>query len=994
MSVPFESVASHENALGLLDVPTNDPPPPYPSPERRSRAPGTSRRQRASAHISTQSTLSSPDSGDAISPPLHPYFFPASGGPSEVTPLLRPALNRHRANSHASTVVSSSSFTQTVLSFCQDSESDSDVDIFEALRSEHLNDVGQSRNASHGRPGRWSLHKRAWARYFHPMGRKAYHAAVFHLMVLNFPYALIAWLYLFVFTLTGTTLLITLPLGALLCFLDLLGARAFARGELALQTKFHGPLAYPPPYPPRPIFQRVRAPELPAAENGASGVQYETSFYKNAYAMFTDATTYQALFYFLVIKPSITLCMSIALVALVPVSLGIWQANVAVEGLYHQVTYTLTVMDALKSLVQPLVGGAGGSSVIDGVKLVVLGGTVETARRVSSSAWSHFINSFFLTAHFSEEDYPYDWLMLWLSRRPEWQRSREFETTTRTTTPGFSGTQTADNSFGDEDEDGDEEFAPWKGVTGLGVVARSNAILKQLVLQAKKEYEAEAIHRIQIYFADSHGSWRWTDSRHKRPMSSIVLNPGVKEMLLNDARDFLKSEKWYADRGIPFRRGYLLHGVPGSGKSSLIHAIAGELMLDIYTLSLSSSWISDSTLTTLMGRVPARCIVLLEDLDAAFTRSVTRDKSSNGTPDSGNSNGEEATVPEQPSTSSGRHRRHKDHISDVNTLSLSGLLNALDGVAAAEGRILFATTNHLERLDPALSRPGRMDVWIEFKNSSKWQAEALFRNFFPSTDKDDEPIEGDLEGIELPSTPAPRSPSFHSSTLWSMSPSFSSSTSSLASSTRNSQSPPESIAGSEAFGAKNQAYLPPPVEEHIAACQHSAKPLDGDTLAQLAKKFADSIPDDEFSVAALQGYLLRNKSQPETAAEGAAAWVVSEREMRERLKKEKEAREFKEKLEREKRRKELIEKEKEKAELEKKELELTKLRQQLQEQESKSKADSDKKEDESSSVPTVEVPKDEDKSESTTDEDSDEESVPPPSTPPETAWITVTERSS
>lgn len=164
-----------------------------------------------------------------------------------------------------------------------------------------------------------------------------------------------------------------------------------------------------------------------------------------------------------------------------------------------------------------------------------------------------------------------------------------------------------------------------------------------------------------------------------------------------------------------------------------------------------------------------------------------------------------------------------------------------------------STTNHLERLDPALSRPGRMDVWIEFKNASKWQAEALFRNFFPSTDKDDEPIEGDLEGIELPSTPAPRSPSSHSSTLWSMSPSFASSTASLASSSRNSQSPPESVAGFDTFGAKNQAYLPPPVEEHIVACQHSAKPLDGIKLAQLAKNFADSIPDDEFSVAALQG---------------------------------------------------------------------------------------------------------------------------------------------
>lgn len=100
-------------------------------------------------------------------------------------------------------------------------------------------------------------------------------------------------------------------------------------------------------------------------------------------------------------------------------------------------------------------------------------------------------------------------------------------------------------------------------------------------------------------------------------------------------------------------------------------------------------------------------------------------------------------------------------------------------------------------------------------------------------------------------------------------------------------------------------------------------------------------------------------------------------------------------VQREKRRKELLEKEKEKAELEKKELELTKLRQQLQEQETRSKTDSeDKKEDEFGTVPVVDAPKDEERSESATDEDSDEENVPPPSTPPETAWITVPEGSS
>ncbi|KAF8229508.1 P-loop containing nucleoside triphosphate hydrolase protein [Tricholoma matsutake] len=652
-------------------------------------------------------------------------------------------------------------------------------------------------------------------------------------------------------------------------------------------------------------------------------------------------------------------------------------------------------MDALKSLVQPLIGGAGTSSVVDGMKLVVLGGTVETARRVSSSAWSHFVNSFFLTAHFSEEDYPYDWLMLWLSRRPEWQRSREFETTTRTSGIGADTT----NSFGEEDLDdandsgftptdtGDDDlpgkvttrvvFQPtfdtthtiyYRGhwlrvrrgrkadgsgteVLSISVVARSNTILKQLVLQAKKEYEAEAIHRIQIYFADSHGSWRWTDSRHKRPMGSIVLNPGVKEMLLNDTKDFLKSEKWYADRGIPFRRGYLLHGVPGSGKSSLIHAIAGQLMLDIYVVSLSASWISDSTLTTLMGRVPARCILLLEDLDAAFTRSVNRvegeGKEKKEGPVEQNANNSNIT---SGGISRGRNRR-TEQLSDVNTLSLSGLLNALDGVAAAEGRLLFATTNHLDRLDPALSRPGRMDVWVEFKNASKWQAEALFRNFFPSADDDVVDSEPDPQTPLSPcpsnsndagpnsaspassqwSWPSSSVTSFSSTPLSSPSPSSPASASMPLPLTLPGTATSMTVTPLPQFGASNQAYLPPPVAEEILASQHSAKPLDAATLNKLAKKFADGVPEEEFSVAALQGYLLKNKSKPEEAANGVEAWVVSEREMRERLKREKDEKEEKEKIEREKRKKAVAEKK----ELEKKEAELEKMKHLLAEKNDK-----------------------------------------------------------
>lgn len=155
-----------------------------------------------------------------------------------------------------------------------------------------------------------------------------------------------------------------------------------------------------------------------------------------------------------------------------------------------------------------------------------------------------------------------------------------------------------------------------------------------------------------------------------------------------------------------------------------------------------------------------------------------------------------------------------------------------------------------------------MDVWVEFKNASKWQAELLFRNFFPSTDDDEVVEEGDLDGIDLPATPP--SPSAESACSAGISSSLSSMLSSLA---LGSRSPTESIvslpsSGSGSLmsgksprvppldGLKNQAYLPPPVDDEY---KHSAPPLDGRTLSRLAKEFADAIPDEEFSVAALQG---------------------------------------------------------------------------------------------------------------------------------------------
>ncbi|TRM58202.1 P-loop containing nucleoside triphosphate hydrolase protein [Schizophyllum amplum] len=536
-------------------------------------------------------------------------------------------------------------------------------------------------------------------------------------------------------------------------------------------------------------------------------------------------------------------------------------------------------MDALKNILSPVLGSSG-NGIQDTLKLVVIGGTVETARRASVSAWNGFVDSFFLTAHFSQEDYPYDWLMHWLSKQPAWGRSREFDITTRS--GGRSGL--TQSTTGDLEEDEEEEddlvhgrrkrkvaFMPsldtthtiyyrghWLRITRtkryadyggealkISVVARNNDILKKLVLEAKREYEKDAEHRVHIFMADtSYGCWRWNGARQKRPMSSIVLQPGVKDMLLADCKDFLASEEWYAERGIPFRRGYLLHGVPGSGKTSLIHSLAGELGLDIYVVSLSSKGMSDNTLTTLMGHVPSRCILLLEDLDAAFTRGISRDANSTGVPTA-------ATA----AVSTTKENNNNDN-NDGSTLSLSGLLNSLDGVAAAEGRLLFATTNHIERLDPALSRPGRMDVWVNFTNATKWQAEGIFKCFFPSA-----------RPVSVPATP----------TI---------------------ESSEKDLSQKNLPGSKRRAQAAPLLSEQ--------------EISDLAKRFGDAIPEDELSVAALQGYLLKNKTRPRECVDEVAAWVVTERETREKIKAEKakaerdaqEAKDKKEKEDKEKKEKE------------------------------------------------------------------------------------------
>lgn len=206
---------------------------------------------------------------------------------------------------------------------------------------------------------------------------------------------------------------------------------------------------------------------------------------------------------------------------------------------------------------------------------------------------------------------------------------------------------------------------------------------------------------IRIYYWKD-GYWALLSKNPKRDLNTIYLRENIKEDLINKMVEFydINTRNEYLQHGVPYKLVNMLYGVPGSGKTSLINAIASYFSADIYTIPITKE-LTDLSLIDSFTRMhhtnddekeKNKKIIVIEDIDCIFTERKKGD--------------------------------------DNNMLTLNGLLNCLDGFTCIEGTVLFLTANKPESLDYALIRSCRIDNKINLLYCDEYQTKQMFDSYF------------------------------------------------------------------------------------------------------------------------------------------------------------------------------------------------------------------------------------------------------------------------
>ncbi|KAL0482359.1 mitochondrial chaperone BCS1 [Acrasis kona] len=368
-----------------------------------------------------------------------------------------------------------------------------------------------------------------------------------------------------------------------------------------------------------------------------------------------------------------------------------------------------------------------------------IGSSIVTS--VASTIKSVLGRLFMSRAFLTSKDEAFHWIMLWISENEYSSRANHFSVLTSKTYFDFST-----HFFNMSPSEKDKNKIPVKFVPSPGThivkfegkylivkyskqsggsnnsesddqliistIGYQPYFLRAFITHCQETYVKSKHGKTLIYVPDIYcDNWEPRICRNKRDPSTVVLKSDLYEGIKTDAQEFLANQSWYHRHGIPFRRGYLLHGPPGTGKSSAVVALAGDLDMNICMVNLTAKSLSDEKLSGLLLSTPYNSIILLEDIDHAIEHTAKASANHKSIPEDVNDN---------------------DDLSDImsSPISLAGLLNCIDGVIAQEGRLVFMTTNSPHKLPEALVRPGRVDVKHLVDYSDEEQCRKMFVNFY------------------------------------------------------------------------------------------------------------------------------------------------------------------------------------------------------------------------------------------------------------------------
>jgi chaperone BCS1 len=351
-----------------------------------------------------------------------------------------------------------------------------------------------------------------------------------------------------------------------------------------------------------------------------------------------------------------------------------------------------------------------------GLLLMVIGGLSVYLRAVPERLWSWIFGQTTMMITVKDDDSAFVWVKEWFLEQQFLKRIRriDLDTTMRSErialipAPGLHWFWHAGRPFQvwfTRSEITREHSAKRVESLTFRTVGRQQRFLRRFVDDVVQCHTKRM--GVQSWLYAYNDGWDYSENYTPRLLESVVLQDGEKERLVEDIGRFRKAKQRYLKLGVPYHRGYLLYGPPGTGKTSLVSALAAHFALSVYCVNLTE--FNDRTLMRAVSQVPRNSVLLFEDIDCM-------------------KGGQARTPANEVGTSADAKSKEG---STNNNVTLSGLLNVLDGFFAPTGVLFMMTTNRIETLDPALLRPGRIDYKVYLGKATDTQKVELYRRFFP-----------------------------------------------------------------------------------------------------------------------------------------------------------------------------------------------------------------------------------------------------------------------